>query len=60
MPLANKKTPRRTSDFQGLKRAQHGKTAKGELRASRTRPVDLRRSSSGQDVAAILRSLRKP
>jgi len=57
MPLANKH-PRRTSDFQGVQRAQPKSDGTGGKQVSKKRPVDLKRSSSAQDVAAILRSLR--
>ncbi len=57
MPLANKH-PRRTSDFQGVQRAQPKKAGKNDKQGAKNRPVDLKRSGSAQDVAAVLRSLR--
>jgi hypothetical protein len=58
MALANKNNPRRTSDFQGVRRAQPQKAGKPGPKTGKSRPTDLKRSSSAQDVAALLRSLR--
>ena len=59
MPRANKRNPRRTSDFQGLQRAQRKRVDKGASKSNKTRPVDLKHTSSSQDIAAVLRSLRE-
>lgn len=58
MPFSDKRNPRRTSDFQGLQRAQRKQAGKGPQKSNRMVPVDLKRANLSQDIAAILRSLR--
>jgi len=60
MPLANKNT-RRTSDFQGVQRAQ-GRPADvkiGKVRPGKDKRMSVKAPTNAKDISAILRALRQ-
>lgn len=61
MPLANKNSDtRRTSDFQGVQRAQTAKLAGSRIKADgKKRKTDIKAPTSAGDISAVLRALRK-
>ena len=62
MPLANKNSDtRRTSDFQGVQRAQVAKIAGSKIKqdSKKSKKADLKAPTSAGDIAAVLRALRK-